>query len=192
MAERREGHADLRVVKTREAIREAFRGMVCEMPAEKITVKGIADRARIHRKTFYLHYTSIEALYEDMLADLAGRYAEAVEEVSADMPTEEVNRVFFEYMANLDEFEEKLLTEPAYRDFCTRLFAVNMRHNRERHNPYAHLPQAEQDIVNAFLVASSLDMYSAWASGGRAVPLERMVELSGGLLARGANSVRQG
>lgn len=70
MAGRREGHADLRVVKTRETIREAFRGMVCEMPAEKITVKGIADRARIHRKTFYLHYTSIEALYEDMLAPL--------------------------------------------------------------------------------------------------------------------------
>lgn len=46
--------------------------------------------------------------------------------------------------------------------------------------------------MNAFLVASSLDMYSVWASGGRVVPVERMVELSGGLLARGANSVRQG
>ena len=191
MAERREGHVDLRVVKVREAIREAFREMVCEMPADKITVKGIADRARIHRKTFYLHYTSIEALYEDMFADMAECYAEAIEAIPADMPTEDVNRVFFEHMANLDEFEEKLLAEPAYRDFCTRLFAVNMRHNRERHNPYAHLPQAEQDIVNTFLVASSLDMYRAWVSGGRAVPIERMVELSSGLLAQGANSVRR-
>ena len=105
MAERREGHVDLRVVKTREAIREAFREMVCEMPADKITVKGIADRARIHRKTFYLHYTSIEALYEDMFADMAECYAEAIEAIPADMPTEDVNRVFFEHMANLDEFE---------------------------------------------------------------------------------------
>lgn len=55
----REHHVDLRVQKTREAIKNTFKEMICEMPAEKITVKELTDRARIHRKTFYLHYTTI-------------------------------------------------------------------------------------------------------------------------------------
>ena len=50
-----QGHVDLRVQKTRAAIRGAFQAMICEMPAEKITVRALAERARIHRKTFYLH-----------------------------------------------------------------------------------------------------------------------------------------
>ena len=189
MAEQ-ERHVDLRVQKTCDAIRAAFRDMVCEMPAEKITVKGIAERARIHRKTFYLHYTSIEALYEDMLRELAEKYFHSIDQIPDEMTTQDVNRVFFEHMANLDEFEEKLLIEPAYRDFCTKLFTVNMKHNRERFNPYAHLPQAEQDVVNTFLVSASLGMYRTWVARGRQVPLERMVELSSGLLAQGSQSVR--
>ena len=37
------------------------------MPAEKLTVRELAERARIHRKTFYLHYPSIEALYQELM-----------------------------------------------------------------------------------------------------------------------------
>jgi AcrR family transcriptional regulator len=64
-----ERHVDLRIQKTREAINNTFKKMVCEMDATKITVKELTERARIHRKTFYLHYTSIEALFEDMLLE---------------------------------------------------------------------------------------------------------------------------
>lgn len=54
-----ERKTDLRVLKTREAIKNAFREMVCEMDADEITVKELTERAMIHRKTFYLHYTCI-------------------------------------------------------------------------------------------------------------------------------------
>ena len=54
-----EHHVDPRVHKTREAIRNTFKKKICEMPAEKITVKELTDRAKIHRKTFYLHYTTL-------------------------------------------------------------------------------------------------------------------------------------
>ncbi len=48
-------HVDLRVQKTTEAIKETYCEMVLEMDADRITVKELTDRARIHRKTFYLH-----------------------------------------------------------------------------------------------------------------------------------------
>ena len=47
---------DLRVRKTKEAIRTAFQGMICEMDYDQITVKELTARAQINRKTFYLHY----------------------------------------------------------------------------------------------------------------------------------------
>ena len=78
--------------------------MICEMPAEKITIKELADRAMIHRKTFYLHYTSIEALYQDMMAEIADGYYEEMEKIKPPYSHKEVNRIFFTYYAEQDKY----------------------------------------------------------------------------------------
>ena len=50
--------SDRRLNRIKEAIGTVFKEMVCELPYEKITVKGIAERTGINRNTFYLHYDS--------------------------------------------------------------------------------------------------------------------------------------
>ena len=186
MQERR---MDLRVQKTREAIKNTFKEMVCEMDAPKITVKELTERARIHRKTFYLHYTSIEALFEDMLQEAANNYFAEIDKVPLPMPMKEVNKVFFTYLASQDAFTERLICSESYRDFCNKLFTTALKHNRSRYNPYAHLTEAEQNIVNTFTSQSSLDMYRQWVADGKKVPLNRLIELSGMLLNSGTESI---
>jgi AcrR family transcriptional regulator len=184
-----ERQMDLRVQKTREAIKKTFKEMVCEMDAPKITVKELTERARIHRKTFYLHYTSIEALFEDMLQEATNNYFVAIDQVPLPMPMTEVNRVFFTYLSKQDAFTERLICAESYRHFCNKLFAAALKHNRSRYNPYAHLPEAEQNIVNTFTSESSLDMYRQWIADGKKVPLERLIELTGILLNNGTESI---
>ena len=53
-----EGKTDLRVVRTRAAIDRAFEELVCEVGLDKVTVKDLAERAGINRKTFYLSESS--------------------------------------------------------------------------------------------------------------------------------------
>lgn len=89
---------DLRVKKTRAAIKNTFKDMICEMNPFEITIKELAERAQIHRKTFYLHYTSIEALFEDMLGDIADAYYKKIDAVPLPMPMLEVNRVFLSFL----------------------------------------------------------------------------------------------
>jgi AcrR family transcriptional regulator len=48
---------DRRVLKSREAILEAFVGLIAEKNFEQITINEIADRANVSRGTVYLHYT---------------------------------------------------------------------------------------------------------------------------------------
>ena len=43
---------DLRIKKTKRAIRRAFAELIKEKPMEKITVKEIAERAEINKTTF--------------------------------------------------------------------------------------------------------------------------------------------
>lgn len=70
---------DRRVTKTKAAIEHAFEGLVQEVDYEKITVSAIAERANINRKTFYLHYSSVE----DVLNALTERHAKGAMEAIA-------------------------------------------------------------------------------------------------------------
>jgi AcrR family transcriptional regulator len=47
---------DRRVLRTREAIRDAMIDLIEERGFEAISIKDIADRANINRGTFYLHF----------------------------------------------------------------------------------------------------------------------------------------
>lgn len=53
---------DRRVVRTRAAIEHAFRELLATTPYDKITVSSVARVAGINRKTFYLHYDSVDDL----------------------------------------------------------------------------------------------------------------------------------
>lgn len=61
--------SDARVVRTRDALREAMTELATEHPLEAITVRAIAARAGVGYATFFRHYPDKDAL----LADVADR-----------------------------------------------------------------------------------------------------------------------
>ena len=45
---------DIRIQKTREAIRQAFQEMVCKMEYKGITIKKLSERARVQTRLLYI------------------------------------------------------------------------------------------------------------------------------------------
>jgi len=76
---------DLRVLKTKKAIKEAFLSLVKEKSYSKITVKDIVEEALINRNTFYLHYLDKDDLLDKLTSECMDRLdasMNSVEEVS--------------------------------------------------------------------------------------------------------------
>jgi AcrR family transcriptional regulator len=183
---------DLRVKKTNAAIKAAFVEMIMEKEPAEMTVKELSERAQIHRKTFYLHYSCIEALFEDVIRDIAEDYYREIDRIPANMPMREVNRVYFEFFSSREPYVERLMCAPEYQELFDKTLRVTlMQHNRARHNPYAYLPQEEQNVVNVFLTKSSNDMYRQWAADGKKIPLGRIIELTGELLTHGVEKLER-
>ncbi len=61
---------DLRVRKTKRNIKKAFSELLQEKKLEKITVAEIARTAEINKGTFYLHYSDIYDLYQELIRDV--------------------------------------------------------------------------------------------------------------------------
>ena len=71
---------DLRVKKTRRAIRGAFYALLQEKPFEKITVKDITERAEINKTTFYAHYDTIYDLVDQLEEETVTTIVERMED----------------------------------------------------------------------------------------------------------------
>ena len=122
---------DLRITKTLKAIRTAFKEMVLTMQPAEITVKELTERALVNRKTFYLHYDSIEALYEEFIHSIAGGFSRELAKTTVqfgkdafNMPN--INSVFFKYYAS-DALAERLICNPHYRSYFNHNFYFFVR-----------------------------------------------------------------
>lgn len=69
---------DRRVERTRSAIINAFKEMIIEKDFKQITIKELAERADINRKTFYLHYESMEEILFDLSIELSDQIFESL------------------------------------------------------------------------------------------------------------------
>lgn len=58
---------DLRVLRTRKMITQAFFSLLRNKKFEKISIQEIADAAMINRATFYAHYADKQDLYDSLI-----------------------------------------------------------------------------------------------------------------------------
>ena len=61
---------DLRVIKTRAAIENAFISLIEEKGFENVKIIDIANRANVNRNTIYLHYDSKEMIIEEIIDNI--------------------------------------------------------------------------------------------------------------------------
>jgi AcrR family transcriptional regulator len=82
---------DLRVIRTKESIREALVELIEEKGLDTLTVKDITTRARINRGTFYAHYQDKYDLMtkceEELMQEMANMIIKNIPNVIAELGT---------------------------------------------------------------------------------------------------------
>ena len=136
-----EKKADLRVLRTRAALHEAFNELMEETTLDRITVKTLTERAGINRKTFYLHFETIEAFYDSIMNGIMDDFFENYE-TTADDPYDIDGhaRRFFLFLASQPSIVERLICAPGLYDFGERIYRTQMNRYKSVGNPFDWMP----------------------------------------------------
>ena len=86
---------DLRIQRTKDSIRKTFEEMICEMDYEQISIKELAQRARINRKTFYLHYNTLDDLLREIQNEMAQNFIKRTQGLERPRDMDKITREFF-------------------------------------------------------------------------------------------------
>ena len=175
---------DLRVRRTKEAIRKTFSAMLCDMEYERITIKELAERAQINRKTFYLHYQSLDDLLGELQTEMAEEFIERTSAYKSlfDMPA--ITREFF-LTATKDALHLKIPCNGGYQFIFKKINKKIMGHKKQSTSMFSPFNTATQNIIIAYMNTASVEMLRQWAADGQKIPLEEMISLASKLICNG-------
>ncbi|MBQ9041730.1 MAG: TetR/AcrR family transcriptional regulator C-terminal domain-containing protein [Eggerthellaceae bacterium] len=178
-AQTREGKKlDRRVVRTRKAIMDAFDHLVMSEDVDKITVSAIAREADIDRKTFYLHYNSIddlvnyktEASLEYVLSALKERGQNASFDERIHIALQEANVVINREVDVYSRIVSRLSIDQILAYF-ERAAEPAMEHSGYK---LEFIDDPEKRMRLQFYIAGALSLYATWLKTGRKEPIEKI------------------
>lgn len=183
---------DLRVIKTREAIHNAFKQMICDMDYDEITIKELTQRAQINRKTFYLHYGSLDDLLEELQQEIAENFISRKVSYASMNDIHGLIRLFFEHAANMPLLHERLMCSGSYRPIWEKINKRIMDYRRETNRGAFGMNQYEENLVFAYYGANSTILYRQWVEDGKKLSLEELIDIAEKLICGGMSSVVKG
>lgn len=183
------GKEDLRIQKTREAIRKTFEKMICEMDYEQISVKELTERARINRKTFYLHYNTLDDLLREIQNEMAQNFIKRTQGLNHPHDMDKITREFFLCSEELGKVGERITCSGNYKyisrkitnDIMNQTWKSETRSPSE--NPYI------QNIIMTYVSQGTLEIYKQWVADGKKISLEDIIRIATQLICNGVNGL---
>ena len=184
----KEKKTDLRVVKTEAAIHRVFKEMICEMDYEKITVKELTTRAMIDRKTFYLHYETIDDLLREFQNEIVESFVSQNVSYKSIADIRRIIRYFFEFAEKMPEVNERLLCSGSYAAVGEQINAKIMAYQAERYTGAFSKNIYEDNLVFAYFAANTTILYRQWVKDGKVMPIEDLITTATRLVVNGIGS----
>jgi AcrR family transcriptional regulator len=173
---------DLRVIKTKRGLREAFIRLLLEKGYDAISIQDIATEAEAARVTFYRHYKNKEELLLDCLEVVYEELLERVKQVTAQGDQQEYLplMVFYKHVQEKEELYQILFSSQGAQFLITRMTElIAQRTIMQIENRF----EAEQllvpiEIIANYIGSALIGLVVWWLENDKPYPPEYMAQLS--------------
>ena len=180
--------ADKRIEKTRKLIKDTFLELSKTIPAEKITVKAICDKANINRGTFYYHYLDVPDLIEKLGTDAAERVADAIlSRYSFDGQTTDLLEDLFRCLRDYPEDARLLfgIGSSSAEKGLSYLFMTMKEAAMPHWKTKSHVTDEQLEVIFNHTMNSIFNLLRLWLSGKVSMEETEFRELYGNIILNG-------
>ena len=186
------GTEDLRVRRSVVNIRQAFESLICEKKYAAITVKELADRAMINKKTFYQYYNSLDDLLAELKADFSSSYLKLIADYRIPEDMDKINRAFFTFSASAGDVYDRITCSGDYGVIQKNMMDSTMHDFWHGSRWFQSFDEFTQRVILQYIQVSTVGIYRQWVEDGKKMPLEDLIQLSSNLIYRGMDRLRAG
>lgn len=187
-----EKKVDRRIAKTKKAIYRAFAQLLSEKNINDITIKDIADRADINRKTFYNYYDGIYELTDEIENKIIDSFEKVIREHNVSELLHNPNKMFDELVKIIDsdlDFYQHLISLESNSNLVSKLFISLKSRAKEVISEYSVLDEATLDIVLDFVISGMFTVFQRWFNSSKEHSLDDMAKIVATLSYNGINGL---
>lgn len=184
------GYEDLRVQKTINAIYAAFESLICEKPYEKITVKALAERGQINKKTFYRYYPTLDDLLAEMQAQYAKTYLKQIQDFQYPRDLAKSVQAFFTFSAEQGEAYDRITLSrqgSSYVGIRQQMIDQVMGTTWDASPAFNRLENWQKQALLKFVEQTGLTVYQQWVQAGKQEPLDQVIAAATALMQGGVD-----
>lgn len=183
---------DRRTIKTKKSIRNAFACLLNEKNISSITIKEIADKADINRKTFYNYYAGtwqiVNEIEDELISSLNNLLANF--NFSKDMNN---SYFLFEKLTSLINSDFDFYSHLMNVEINTSLIMKMMNTIRKNMmNALSEKINIDNDLLDTsidYITAGMLSVYQHWFNSNRQKSIEEISKTVSILVSEGLNGV---
>lgn len=164
---------DARYIKKEQQIRYAFKTLLAMKYFEDISISELCKLASIDRKTFYLHYSSLDDLLIAIQKELSDEFSKLVKGLDPLDDLFEMTKQFFYFSESQGEFYKRLTlnSENAYirnqmiKDVMTKSVDKNTL-------------TIDRNFKIGYVVNATLYFYKEWIRKNKIIPIDDIIKLT--------------
>lgn len=183
---------DRRIEKTQKSIRDAIINLIEEKDVSQITVKELAERANINRKTFYMHYSSIENVFDKIENEIIEKLLHILSKY--DFFQEQFDG--YTFFASLNDvinedfnFYKKLIQANSYSFLLIKVKKILKDTLIERFNKKLNINKEVLTLYVEFAASGIMSMYIQWFYMDSNLSLEELAKAASNIAFNGINSI---
>lgn len=172
---------DRRIIKTKRAISLALLQLLSEKGVDDITITELTTKADINRKTFYLHYTCIADVADELTGKLDNLFHEALDNALTE-EREFIPAKFFEFV------KDKIAEQPElFRAFCAEQTCTYFVHALGEtvmntlmgvYRSYTSAPDTTLRLSLIYMASGVLNIYLDWVRNPSSLSMEDITALA--------------
>lgn len=183
----RERSKDLRVRRTLTAVKKAFNDLVLNRNYNEISITDLTEKAGINRKTFYLHYSSLDDLVKEIEEEMCKDILEHVGEYAKNLDLNGCITYFYKYLESCSKVQKKLMCDSHY-DFFYNDVTDMVLHSEAFSKFFSKT--SYPSIVRSYTKAITA-IYKDWLNNGKETDFAKMTETACQLLSTGYAGIVQ-
>lgn len=172
-----EKKVDLRILKTRKAIKEAFLSLVNEKGYERMTVQDIADEAMINRNTFYLHYLDKQDLMSQLCLEGILIFKECRQSKMNELTVEALKTMLTSILKNIEANIElfKIMLSPNMQPEFTLQLKEVLKQNILNGEEYEAL-STNKKMALEYIISGSIGVICLWVANFESMRVEEVID----------------
>jgi AcrR family transcriptional regulator len=183
---------DRRIEKTQKSIKDALINLLEEKDASKITIKELAENANINRKTFYMHYSSIDDIFDKIANEAVEKFLLVLDKCEFFYDQFDAY-TFFTTLNNVltedFDFYQKLVHTDSHNFLLLKVKKILKDSFIERLHKKLNINEEVLNLYAEFTSSGIIFMYVEWLNMDSVLSFEDFANAASNIAFNGINSI---